>query len=258
MRRPEIDRGQSQAIQDPSRSQSRHEVRGLDRTYLINGREMQTLRTIGKFRIVQKDYLRPYRIKKLLDAGLVEQHSLYPRADEARMDVLVLTAEGLELVKRNRGEEDNQAYHSGTIKGRLKKPREVAHDASIYSAYLKEAQEIKAAGGKVKRVILDHELKSQMATELNRFSELTPSERRERFGREMKLPVKDDKLVLPDVRIEYLDAEGREQHKDIEVVTKHYRGAAMSRASSSGFKVVNRDGARTAVRDDHHLDCIGG
>ncbi len=35
----------------------------------------------------------------------------------------------------------------------------------------------------------------------------------------------NDKLPLPDLRVEYTDAEGRELHEDLEIMTRHYKAA---------------------------------
>ena len=40
----------------------------------------------------------------------------------------------------------------------------------------------------------------------------------------------------PDARIEFEDRDRLEQHRDIEVVTPHYRGAHAAAVASSGFQ----------------------
>ena len=46
------------------------------------------------------------------------------------------------------------------------KPGEVAHDAAIYRMYQAEAARIEKAGGKIRRVILDYELKQKVYSPL--------------------------------------------------------------------------------------------
>jgi hypothetical protein len=92
---------------------------------------------------------------------------------------------------------------------------------------------------------------------MNRAGGASAEERRHRLPQDLELPVVDDRLALPDLRIEYTDPEGREQHLDIEVTTRHYRGAHRSGKMRSGFRLVSADGARASVNDDHHLGFLG-
>ena len=43
-------------------------------------------------------------------------------------------------------------------------------------------------------------------------------------------------MRFPDARIEFEDRDRQEQHRDIEVVTPHYRGAQAAAVASSGFQ----------------------
>jgi hypothetical protein len=93
-------------------------------------------------------------------------------------------------------------------------------------------------------VILDHELKREYQRwlherdrereEYDGHPDRTEEEIRE-WAREHDLPYFDDELHVPDVRIEYQEADGRWDHDDIEVTTEHYRGAHASSVARSGF-----------------------
>ncbi|MDH4065675.1 MAG: hypothetical protein OEW19_14860 [Acidobacteriota bacterium] len=43
-------------------------------------------------------------------------------------------------------------------------------------------------------------------------------------------------MRFPDARVEFEDRDRLEQHKDIEVVTPHYRGAHAAGVTGSGFQ----------------------
>ncbi len=102
-------------------------------------------------------------------------------------------------------------------------------------------------------MVLDYELKSHINARMNRAAGPEKAARRKELADEYALPVINDQLALPDLRIEYTDAEGREQHRDIEVTTRHYRGAHRAAKMRSGFRLHDAGGPRAAVRDDHHL-----
>ena len=127
---------------------------------------------------------------------------------------------------------------------------------AIYPAFREEAAAIGKAGGKVCRVVLDYEFKSHINRRMNGWEGPAAEERRRQLAEQFELPVVGDRLALPDLRIEYTDAEGREKHLDIEVVTRHYRGSHRAGKLQSGFRLVNADGPRSSVNDDHHLDWI--
>ena len=143
--------------------------------------------------------------------------------------------------------------HAGVRRGRgasggphagLQKPRELSHDSRIYSAYLRAEARIRDGGGRVRRIVLDHELKGHYQRFLhdgNR-GQQGGHDRPERSQREIaewarvrQLPMADDHVRFPDVRVEYEDRHGWERHEDLEVVTPHYRGAHGASARASGF-----------------------
>ena len=55
------------------------------------------------------------------------------------------------------------------------------------------------------------------------------------WAHEHDLPYFDEEVHFPDLRIEYRDRDGREEHEDIEVTTEHYRGAHAASVGKSGF-----------------------
>lgn len=119
-------------------------------------------------------------------------------------------------------------------------PPRVSHDASIYEMYEAEAAEIKAAGGRVHRVVLDFEFKKKFYGELNKkgdYGDLSYARLQEGLAKRHELPIVDGKISLPDLRIEYGTAEGERAHIDLELATKNYRPAHMSKKVRAGFKI---------------------
>jgi DNA-binding MarR family transcriptional regulator len=253
MRRPEPEREPGSAGERPAWVHSRHHSRDhrvavRERAYALSGEEMATLRVVGTFRAVNQNDMPKARLDNLVRCGLIERRRVYAGRRKRPLKILVATKKGNKLLENERALDDLQRYWTGLVK-----PREAAHDAAIYAAFLDEAEEIEKAGGSIRRIVLDYELKSQINRELNRAEGPDQAARRLELSKDFDLPIIDEKLAFPDIRIEYLDAEGREEHRDIEIVTEHYRGRHLAGKRRSGFKLVQRDGPRKAVLDDHHM-----
>ena len=163
--------------------------------------------------------------------------------DGRERDVVVLTSRGRELLEAHRlgrPDEPRQAFYAG-----LRKPRELSHDAQVYRAFRRAEERLRGQGGRVRRVVLDYELKrdyQRFLQERNRGradSDGRPDRTAEEvaaWARQHDLPYFDDHVHFPDARIEYEDAARDPRHEDIEVVTPHYRGAHAAGAARSGFR----------------------
>jgi hypothetical protein len=55
------------------------------------------------------------------------------------------------------------------------------------------------------------------------------------WAKDHDLPCDGNRVRFPDARIEFEDRDRQEQHRDIEVVTPHYRGAHAAAVARSGF-----------------------
>ena len=236
---------------DLPRGPEREIVRERKRSYDLNGRESAALATIATFRVVQvsdvEEMLDEGRggrsAQKSLDhlqtSGLLERHPL-ERRDE---DIVVLTDRGRDLLEANRREHEGelrQAFYAG-----LKKPREVTHDAQVYRACRDAEAQIRNQGGRVLRVVLDYEFKreyQQFLQERNRGRadstgkpDRTPEEIAA-WAKDHDLPYHDNRVRFPDARMEFENRDRQGEHRDIEVVTPHYRGAHAADLASSGFQ----------------------
>jgi len=224
-------------------------VRDRDRTYEINGTDSRVLATVGAFRVVaERDLGRAFdnpasardSVKHLEAEGLLSRSRSGP--DER---VTFLSNRGRDLLEASRWERDDrsrrpdQAFYAG-----LRKPRELGHDSQVYRAYLRAEERLRTAGGRVRRVVLDYELKREYQRFLQeRNRDRADSDGRpgrtpreiETWAREHRLPYFDERVHFPDLRIEYEDRERCLEREDIEVVTAHYRGAHAAAAARSGF-----------------------
>ena len=234
---------------DLPRGRDREQVRDRDRVYEIDGAESRALATIGAFRVVAESDLHDIRddsqssrrsLKHLENEGLIRTS---PLSSDDR--AVTLTDRGRDLLEANRYErhdrthEPRQTFHAG-----IRKPRELTHDTKVYRAYQRAEERLRGQGGRVRRVVLDYELKrdyQRFLHERNRGKkdcDGRPDREPEeiaRWAREHELPYDDGHVRFPDARIEYQDRDGRSRHEDLEVVTGHYRGAHAGSAAKSGF-----------------------
>jgi hypothetical protein len=144
------------------------------------------------------------------------------------------------MPRDERTHEPRQAFYAG-----LRKPRELTHDVKVYRAYERAEERIRDRGGRVRRVVLDYEMKrdyQRFLHERNRGKkdcDGRPDREADeivRWALERQLPYEEDGHVhFPDARIEYDDRDGRSRFEDLEIVTPHYRGAHAGGATKSGF-----------------------
>src|SRR5262245_56346279 len=229
------------------RGLEREIVRDRDREYTLRGSETQTLATVGAFRVVSSRDLRDHHdrpldprssdLRHLREQGLVET----VRVPGSRDYAVALTPDGRSVLEhhRDRDQGDRQTFWTG-----VKRERELEHDLQVYRAYERAAERLAERDAWVERVVLDHELKREYQSWLHErdrdhddydgHPDRTDVEIRE-WAHEHDLPYFDEEVHFPDLRIEYRDREGWEDHQDIEVVTGHYRGAHAASVARSGF-----------------------
>lgn len=212
---------------------------------------------IGRFRTVAVEDLSKQRytgnagqmrqdLRSLVAQGLVQRRTVWLGPKKGTLAVLVLSKQGKEILEREGKPAAGQAVYSGFVK-----PAEVAHDAAIYRMFEAERRQIEKAGGHIRRVVLDYELKRKVYSPLAKARALPLLEfaqRKAEVARENSLTVIDGKIPLPDLRIEYQAAGGAMAHVDLELATHHYHGAHLETKAEAGFKMYAPDGSAGALR----------
>src|SRR5437762_1123434 len=238
------------------RGVEREIVRYRDRDYSLRGSESRTLATVGAFRVVSSRDLRDGRdraldprlgdLRHLREQGLVDTVRIPGSRDHA----VALSKAGRGILEghRDRDHEARQTFYDG-----LRREREREHDVQVYRAYEREAERLHERGADIARVVLDHELKSEYQRWLHArdrdrddydgHPDRTADEIRE-WAHEHDLPYFDDEVHFPDLRIEYREPDGRDDHLDGEVTTEHYRGAHGASVARSGFSCYRGSSGR--------------
>ncbi|HEX2339648.1 MAG TPA: hypothetical protein VHI98_04140 [Vicinamibacterales bacterium] len=244
----------------PSGSE-RRPVQERDRVYEIDGAESRALATVGAFRVIAESDLHDIlddsqnsrrSLKHLEKEGLIRTS---PLSSDDR--AVTLTDRGRDLLEANRYERHDRTHEPRqTFHGGIRKPRELTHDTKVYHAYQRAEERLRDQGGRVRRVVLDYELKrdyQRFLHERNRGKkdcDGRPDRELEeiaRWAREHELPYDDGHVRFPDARIEYEDRDGRSRHEDLEVVTGHYRGPTPVTPPSPDSPAISRSDARSAV-----------
>src|SRR5215831_12080973 len=212
----------------PSREQSQFRERTY--AYSLSADELETMYDVGRFRVIATEDLARQRyagrdaemrqdLRSLLSQGLVTRRKLYVGLKKEELTVLALNKAGKKILQKARENEDGQALYAGFVKA-----REMRHDAAIYRMFRAEARQIHAAGGRIRRVVLDYELKRKAYSPLAKARNLPPLEyaklQRE-IAAQHGLPVVKGKIQLPDLRIEYETTDGGAARVDLELATHH-------------------------------------
>lgn len=209
----------------------------------LRASEVHTLTAVGTFRTLFARDLEHYAtertrkadVRSLHEQGLIVRRRLVITGESKPLDVLTLTSAGKELLEHHRlVNVEKQQFYAGFVR-----PRELRHDASLYRVVAAERKKIQSAGGKITRVILDHEFKNRLYTNSEEANTL-------------QLNVLNGHVQLPDARVEYENAAGERAHIDLELVTEHYHAAHLlgnaQRDSRSTASAVHAPAGPAALR----------
>jgi hypothetical protein len=250
----ERDMGSDSRRSNRSAGRSRMIYRGRDREYSLRASEVRTLTDIGKFRLVSADDLAHFgyqgnraqmegEVRNLTRQGLVESRTIEGHSSYSTK-VLTLTKDGQSLLKRTELVSSRQATYHGLVK-----PKEARHDADLYRLYQKVSREIERSGGKVRRVVLDFELKKDLYQALSRMRpDKDPRYERIFIANQFDLKVVDGKIPIPDLRIEYEDDCRDVRRLDLEIATRDYRPQGLSEKSKAGFHMFARQQDHAKLR----------
>jgi hypothetical protein len=271
--RPEIERTRTNQAAEvapqsvaPCLSRERESIQNRGYRYQISPAEMDTMRQIGRFRTITTEDLARFQyggktaemrddLGSLRAQGLVQQRTVWTGAKGEKLNLAVLTKTGREILEREARHGSTGQVYSGFVKA-----REVQHDAAIYRMYQAEAKQIDRAGGRIKRIVLDYELKQKVYKPL---AKIRPNVNAAQYARTQAevaaqngLKVVRGRILLPDLRIEYDTRAGAASVVDLELATHHYRGAHMRGKAEAGFKMyAPHDSAAglAAAYDPEHM-----
>ena len=219
------------------------------RGYRVSPSEIRSMVELGKFRVVAQDDLGKYLyggqrkvlesdIQTLVRQGLVRRGQFQGPEGSSR-DLLTLTKRGHRLLRANQLVPPDQVTYSGFVK-----PREANHDADLYRLYQKEAGRIEQKGGRVRRVVLDFEIKRKVNRDLAKLGTQARPEIAARHG----LQVVRNKIPIPDLQIEYETRDGDVGRVSLELVTEHYRGRNVAEKARAGFSLYTPRGEGDNLR----------
>jgi len=230
---------------EPERLDSPRTYSDRDRGYSLRESEVRTLAEVGTFRVVPPGDLAKYvyggdnarmerDMRRLKQASLVTDKTIEVSRKKT-LRVVTLTKRGHALLRKTGRLPEEQATYHGLLK-----PKEVRHDAALYRLYQKEAVRIERAGGRPVRAVLDYELKRDLNRELVRVPKNEgAAEERQRIAERHGLQVIDGKIPLPDLRIEYENADLEQRHIDLDLVTRDYRPREVSDKARAGFALYS-------------------
>ena len=217
-----------------------------DRAYRLRDSEIHSMKEIGKFRVIRAHDLAQYAydgdrermevdLRRLKREALVTEETL-EISQKKTLRVVTLSKAGHRLLKRTSQLPDDQAIYHGLLK-----PREAKHDADLYLLYQKEAARIERSGGRPVRVILDYEIKRNLNRDLALLGpEKDDPDRKAEVAEKHGLAVVNGKIPVPDMRVEYEDAELLLQHVDLELATREYRPRSLAEKAMAGFAIYGR------------------
>jgi hypothetical protein len=236
------------------RNVSPRAYRVRDHAYLLRDSEMDSLKQIGKFRVIPVSDLAKFAyggnrermekdIRALAHQSLLRDKTL-EISQKKTLRIVTLTKAGHRLLKNTNQVPDDQPIYHGLLK-----PREVKHDADLYRLYQKESARIERAGGRPVRVLLDYELKRNLNRDLALLGpEKDNVARKREVAEKHQLQVVNGKIPLPDMRLEYENPELELRHVDLELATRDYRPRAMAEKASAGFALYGRSEDASRLR----------
>lgn len=244
------------------RRQDRDFTRRVREQSLSSGGQ-ELLYDVGRFRTVavldlvrfQNESPRNSRpnLAELVARGLARTRTVWFNKNAGKLDVVVLTKAGKRLIEKSIPD-SSQAVYSGFVK-----PAEIPHDAAIYRMFQREKRAIESGGGRIRRIVLDYELKRNIYAPLAKVRGTLPPQEYARKQAEVAeanhLKVVGGKIPLPDLRIEYETPEGEIARVDLELATHHYHGSQLAEKVQAGFKMYAPPGGgpRTTVYEGREV-----
>lgn len=229
---------------DSLTDEGREPVRFGRHVHRLHAADVRLLRTVGTFRVVYADDLRPHypgldrELRTLREQALIQVTRLQRPDTHATVEVVSLTREGRDLLQA--AETGTQRYHHDVV--RL---REVHHDAQLWRVYRQHLEEIEARGATVERVRLDHELKHALWARADDETLGT-----EDVADTLGLPRDaQGQIQIPDVQLLVREPDGTQTRCHLEFVTGHYSAATIRAKTAAGFTLYDEAALRGPIED---------
>ena len=198
-------------------------------------------------------------LERLVRSGAMQQHQARG-PNGGTFTLYTLTKPGAALAQRlavKRGLDPEQRAWAGMVK-----PREAAHDADVAKACRKEIEALTAQGARLRRILIDAELKGILAKRSETARAKQGKEEADRARRkaadELHLPCDDQGHVqIPDAQIQYVDEAGNLGRVNVEVASDHYREGSVKAKSAGGFSMHGGKGGQ-AANTRTSLSSLGG
>jgi DNA-binding PadR family transcriptional regulator len=216
--------------------------------------EAQTLTDLGKFRVIASHDLAHFaynndrarmdqEIRNLTRQGLLVEKRVETSLSRTTR-IYTLTEAGRRLLVKSDRVPNGQAIYAGFVK-----PKEAQHDAELYRVYQKEASRIEATGGRVRRVVLDFELKKNVNRDLMRLGrETDDGGKKQEVAERHGLRVVRGRIPVPDLQIEYEMPEQGIARVNLELTTGDYRPRQLAEKAQAGFTIYSHGDESARVR----------
>ena len=224
------------------------------RSYDLRESEIQTLTDLGRFRVINADDLARYgyggdkrrmerETENLVRQGLVEERRVdISLSQSTRM--YTLTKDGRRLMRGSGRLPHDQEIYSGFVK-----PREAKHDAELYRVYQREEDRIERSGGRVRRVLLDFELKKKVNRDLTRLGRAKDDpDKKHDVAERHGLRVVHGRIPVPDLQIEYEMPDQNLARVNLELTTGDYRPRQLADKARAGFTLYSHGDDASHVR----------
>lgn len=139
---------------------------------------------------------------------------------------------------------NDQEIYSGFVK-----PREAKHDAELYRVYQREEDRIERRGGRVRRVLIDFELKKKVNRDLTRLGpEKDDPDKKSDIAERYGLRVVHGRIPVPDLQIEYQTPDQSIARVNLELTTGDYRPRQLAEKARAGFTLYSHGDDASHVR----------
>jgi len=224
------------------------------RGYDLRESEIQSLTDLGKFRVINAEDLARYgyggdrgrmerETESLIRQGLAEEKQFEISLSKSTR-TYTLTKVGRRLIERSGRVPNDQEIYAGFVK-----PREAKHDAELYRVYQMEEDRIERRGGRVRRVLLDFELKKKVNRDLTRLGhEKDDPDKKRDVAERLGLRVVHRRIPVPDLQIEYEMPDQSIARVNLELTTADYRPRQLADKAQAGFTLYSHGDDASHVR----------